>query len=324
MAENWNGVNVRYDLLPIGTRRTGQKLNTGKPVFGVVHDTGNPNTTAQQNVNYYKNTYMEPWASVSSAHIFIDDKECIITIPVTEKAWHVLYNATTDNAWYGVDANDGAFGVEISYFTSGSNARARSRKALDNACRVLAYLCKYWGINPRTHLPGHQDIQSDKVDPGNLLQACGYNRRDMTVMDNLIVKYMNGTVVKPKVIPTAKKGGSAKPVKKPASAPKKVTQTNAWRVNASGVTWKPEVGTFTVTAKKGIITRQFGGSRKYPVAEGLKYGTKKKYFEVIAHDGFIWLAYKTDSGKVAYCPIAQADKKVKTKRVGDYWVKLGK
>ena len=28
MAETWNGVPVRYDLLPIGTRRNGEALHT--------------------------------------------------------------------------------------------------------------------------------------------------------------------------------------------------------------------------------------------------------------------------------------------------------
>ena len=28
MAEKWNGVPVRYDLLPIGTRRSGEALHT--------------------------------------------------------------------------------------------------------------------------------------------------------------------------------------------------------------------------------------------------------------------------------------------------------
>ena len=42
MAETWNGVKVRYDLLPIGTRRCGERLHTknGKPSFAVMHDTG--------------------------------------------------------------------------------------------------------------------------------------------------------------------------------------------------------------------------------------------------------------------------------------------
>ncbi|MFQ3906163.1 hypothetical protein ABLV94_13465 [Staphylococcus sp. Mo2-7] len=44
--EKWNGVPVRYDWLPIGTRRSGQPLTTGKPKFAVAHDTGNKDTTS--------------------------------------------------------------------------------------------------------------------------------------------------------------------------------------------------------------------------------------------------------------------------------------
>ena len=73
-----------YRLLPYGTRRTGQPLDTGSPIFAVYHDTGNPDSTAQQNVNYYKNTYLQDWASTASAHFFVDDEECIICIPLDE------------------------------------------------------------------------------------------------------------------------------------------------------------------------------------------------------------------------------------------------
>ncbi|PNZ96080.1 N-acetylmuramoyl-L-alanine amidase, partial [Staphylococcus carnosus] len=75
--------------------------------------------------------------------VFVDDKEAIICIPVTEKAWHVLYNAVTDNNWYSLDSNDAAFGVEGSYFSD----KARSKKSLDNLARILAYLCDYWKID---------------------------------------------------------------------------------------------------------------------------------------------------------------------------------
>ena len=44
-------------------RRTGQKLDTGSPIFAVYHDTGNPGECNK--VNHYKNTYMEPWASTA-------------------------------------------------------------------------------------------------------------------------------------------------------------------------------------------------------------------------------------------------------------------
>lgn len=212
MTEKWNGVPVKYDWLPIGTRRSGQKLTSGNPVFAVAHDTGNPNTTAQDNVNYYKNSYNIDWSLVASAHIFVDDKECIVCIPVTEKAWHVLYNTPIDNNWYGIDANDGAFGAEGCYFTD----KKRSQKSLDNLARVLAYLVKYWKIDYKTEMPGHQDIQSDKVDPGNLLQAAGYSR-NVSNLDKLVTKYING--VKEESSKTPSKELSQPTKKKPTPSP---------------------------------------------------------------------------------------------------------
>lgn len=196
----WNGVPVYTDFLPFGTRRTGQRLVSGNPKFAVFHDTGNPNSTAQQNVNYYRNTYNIGWDATASAHIFVDDVECIICIPVTEKAWHVLYNTPIDNNWYDDDANDIAFGLEACYFSD----RARTRKSLDNACRIMAALCNSWGINPRNQMPGHQEIQYDKQDPGNILAAAGYGRHDMSVIDNLVIKYMKGDAPVKKVAPTVK------------------------------------------------------------------------------------------------------------------------
>lgn len=183
MAETWKGVPVRYQLLTIGTRRPGKKLRQGKPEFLVAHDTGNPNSTAQNNVDYYENTH-NIQQGIASAHIFVDDKEAIICIPVTEVAYHVLPSTTIDNAWYGVDANDGAAGVEICYFTN----KTRSQKSLDNGARVLAYLAEYWGIDYKTEMPGHQDIQYDKSDPGNALQASGYGHATSN-LDSIVAKY---------------------------------------------------------------------------------------------------------------------------------------
>ncbi|MEJ7506976.1 N-acetylmuramoyl-L-alanine amidase [Staphylococcus simulans] len=214
MSEVWNGVPVRFDLLPIGTRRSGQPLTTGKPKFMVIHDTGNINTTAQDNVDYYKNSYNIDWSMVASAHIFVDDKEAIICIPVTEKAWHVLYNTPIDNKWYNLDANDAAFGIEGCYFTD----KVRTQKSLDNTARVAAYLAKFWKIDYKTEAPGHQDIQNDKIDPGNLLEAAGYSR-DISNFDKIVAKYAEGTKVtlldKVKSQP-----GTAKKVENPTPSPK--------------------------------------------------------------------------------------------------------
>lgn len=208
----WNGVEVYFDLLPIGTRRSGQQLTTGTPAFAVAHDTGNINTTAQNNVDYYRNSYNIDWSLVASAHIFVDDKEAIICIPVTEKAWHVLYNAATDNNWYGLDANDAAFGVEGSYFSD----KARSKKSLDNLARVLAYLCDYWKIDHKTEMPGHQDIQAGKVDPGNLLEAAGHSR-NISNLDKLVNKYIGGVQEDDNMPDEVKEPTKEKPTQSPQS-----------------------------------------------------------------------------------------------------------
>ena len=34
----------------------------------------------------------------------------------------------------------------------------------------MAYLTKFWKINYENEMPGHQDIQADKQDPGIYLQ----------------------------------------------------------------------------------------------------------------------------------------------------------
>jgi len=104
---------ITYDFLKMGSkRRSGKKIN--KVGFVVGHDTGNKNSTAANNVAYYKRV-----DEYASAHTFIDDKDIIEIIPVTkgqiEKAWHVRYDAPTDNLTYENDANDSSIGVELCY-----------------------------------------------------------------------------------------------------------------------------------------------------------------------------------------------------------------
>ncbi|UOB21528.1 SH3 domain-containing protein [Macrococcus armenti] len=291
----WNSVPVYTDFLPIGTRRTGQRLDSGVPKFAVFHDTGNRDTSAQANVNYFKNTYNIDWNNVASAHIFVDDTECIICIPVTEKAWHVIYNTPTDNAWYGDDANDIAFGIEVSYYSN----RERSRKSLDNACRIMAALCNSWGINPRTQMPGHQDIQADKIDPGNLLEACGYPRRDMSIIDNLIVKYMAGDSPVKKVAPNVKKVVKGTPKK--VSVP--TVTKNGWTISKFGTKIKKEKAKFTVTVDKGITCRYLGPNVNNPVSGVLKKGESINYDTVYVAGGYVWLSWIANGGKRVFMPI---------------------
>ena len=77
--------------------------------FLVAHDTGNPNSTASNNVAWYIRSKDDASAS---AHIFVDDKQIIECIPAltgkTDKACDVIYNVSNYNEVYGVNANDAA------------------------------------------------------------------------------------------------------------------------------------------------------------------------------------------------------------------------
>lgn len=159
---------IKKDYIPAGTkRRGGTKLTGGKPTFGVVHDTGNPGSTANGNVSYYKNSRN---AMNASAHTFIDDNVIIECIPATtaapEKAWHVLYNVPTDNQKFGDDANDRAIGVELCYGSNINFAEAYKRYVW-----YCAYVSYKFGFSPTRWVGHHVLDPARKTDPVNALRT---------------------------------------------------------------------------------------------------------------------------------------------------------
>ena len=155
-------------LLPTNTlRRPGSKLLGVRYI--VAHDTANPNSTAQQNVNYYKQSANEVQAS---AHTFIDDVNIIECIPQTERALHVRGITPTDNLMFGVDANDYALGIELCYFPLDI---PRSQRAYNAYTAYIRDLCtKYRFLDPKTSVVGHFMLDpGNKRDPMNAFNVIG-------------------------------------------------------------------------------------------------------------------------------------------------------
>jgi N-acetylmuramoyl-L-alanine amidase CwlA len=154
---------ILESYLPVGTKRRSGRLIPGAQVrFIVAHDTGNPNSTARGNVNYYRNSCNEMSAS---AHLFVDDKEIIECIPALngppEKAWHVWYNRPKDNEIFGCDANDAAIGVEYCYGT-----RINADEAYARYVWVLASICSEFHLDPARSIVGHFFLDPQrKTDP---------------------------------------------------------------------------------------------------------------------------------------------------------------
>lgn len=163
-------------------RRSG--IDMPRVGFLVAHDTGNPSSTAANNVGYYERSRNEMSAS---AHIFVDDIEIIECIPFLtvgrEKAWHVLYNVTTDNAMYGDDANDIAGGVELCY-----GGRINIQEAYKRYIWVLAYACYKYGLNPAKHITGHYILDpARKTDPKDALRLLGKSFQDL--INDVVAEY---------------------------------------------------------------------------------------------------------------------------------------
>lgn len=106
-----------------------------RPTSVTVHNTGNPDTTAQNNRDYFSG---HPSAQVS-AHYVVDDTEAIRCIPEDEVAWHA-----------GQAANGSSLSIEVCEFTD----PARQAAANLNAARLVADILRrygWWLEQVRTH-----------------------------------------------------------------------------------------------------------------------------------------------------------------------------
>ena len=146
------------------SRRSGAKLKSVRRL--TAHDTGNPGSTAIQNVSYYIRSANEMSAS---AHIFVDDKEIICCIPLDEKAWGVRYNCTQDNILFGDDANDVSIQIELCY-----GGRIDNQKAYKNYVELMAFLCRQYSLNPLKNIDGHFQLDpARRTDPIGGLKEVG-------------------------------------------------------------------------------------------------------------------------------------------------------
>lgn len=164
---------MKYEIVPrylTGPSQRRPVLALDPCRFMVAHDTGNPGATAAANVAYYERTRNDMSAS---AHLFVDDREIIECIPfltgAAEKAYHVVYNVTTDNIRYGADANDAAGAVELCY-----GGRIDLGEAYKRYVWVLAYACYRYGLNPGTDIAGHYMLDpARRTDPREPLRLLG-------------------------------------------------------------------------------------------------------------------------------------------------------
>lgn len=192
---------MKYEIIPRylpGPSKRRPRLMMDRCRFMVAHDTGNPGSTASANVSYFARTSND---MSSSAHIFVDDQEIIECIPFltgpAEKAYHVVYNVTTDNARYGADANDAAGGVELCH-----GGRILLAESYKRYVWVMAYACYRYGLNPSTDIIGHYILDpARRSDPQEPLRQLGKTFADF--VRDVEDEYRASVIPEPKVLITA-------------------------------------------------------------------------------------------------------------------------
>ena len=167
---------TKFHLTKPSKRRSG--ILMPKVVGIVAHDTGNPTSTAWNNVRYYENSKDTMSAS---AHLFVDDKTIIECIPALtakpEKAWHVLYDMTADNdpSVFGDDSNDVAIGVELCY-----GGTINLQEAYKRYVYTMAMICHQYNIDPNKRIWGHYQLDPKrKTDPQTPLKMLNKTIEDL-------------------------------------------------------------------------------------------------------------------------------------------------
>ena len=124
-----------------------------KPIYIVVHDTGNPSPGADA-LNHYK--YFNGGNRKASAHYFVDDKRIVETVETANASWH----CGDGHGKYGI-TNSNSIGIEICI-----NSDGNYNFALENARQLIRFLMDFYKI-PLERVVRHFDA-SHKICPRSM------------------------------------------------------------------------------------------------------------------------------------------------------------
>ncbi|MGN8234668.1 peptidoglycan recognition protein family protein [Priestia flexa] len=136
--------------------RSGKKLTDVRKI--VMHYTANPGASAENHYKYFSSLS----GRYASAHFFIDSKDALCIIPLSEVAYHandVQQRDSKGNAYRGVaeikpNANLLSIGIELCIEKDGTFHAETIRKAEE----VAAELCKRYKLDPLTDIVRHYDV----------------------------------------------------------------------------------------------------------------------------------------------------------------------
>lgn len=153
-----------YQITEKLLRKGGRKENSNRPgtplrpVGVIIHETGTPNATAENEYRYFSTGYRG-----ASAHYFIDDKVILRVIPENEVAWHA-----------GPTANRMFLSMELCHFDD----EARFQEVWKRAVWLAADMCRRYAWDPDASVHSHAWVsrtwkETNHLDPEAYFAAHG-------------------------------------------------------------------------------------------------------------------------------------------------------
>ncbi|MGG2024202.1 N-acetylmuramoyl-L-alanine amidase [Gottfriedia sp. S16(2024)] len=244
--------------------RPGLKLSSVKKI--VLHWTANPGASADAHQRYFNGTAITS-KTYASAHLFVDSKEAICIIPLSEMAYHAndVYEKTTSGARYrGVpaiapNANKVSIGVEMCVEKDGTISDATEERTV----QVIAELCKMNGLTAED-IVRHYDI-THKPCPMPFIKASDCRFTEFKAKVAAILCPVSPP--NPAEVVTEPKAEAKPPVKAPA--PKPLPKMDTIGLNSRGSAVK------TLQTKVGVKADGIFGAqtqaavKKFQKANGL-------------------------------------------------------
>lgn len=287
----------------------------------VIHNTAG-SATALQDYNNLKNASVSRYTA-GVAHYYIDRKTVWRAIDTYSVAWHVA-DANGNNGYIGYEVNESMSASNKDFM---ANEQATFKKAaLDMLyyglpvnrttvklhCEFVPTAC------PHRSMALHADW--DPVTQGAAPQSVVNKLKDYFIAQ--IKKYYDNPALKAGApandkVPTKDTKPNTKPDNKAVENKKEIVKpAKGWQVNADGVKYMEEHGTFTCKSKIGIVTRLNGPYTGHPQAGLLRYNESVDYSEKQVYDGHVWISWDTYGGYTVYMPVRQIDENGKQ---GELW-----
>ena len=279
-----NSAKFKYDIVQNYKVPSGKagRFAAGKPTWGVVHSSGNPNAGIDSEI-----AYMAKNQDYAFTHAWAGHNK-------------IVEIANTDYRCWGAGRTANQYAVQIEVTEDKRLTKAQKLQAIDREAFWMAVQCAYYDI-PMNRVYSHNDIShmypqdTNHTDPIAFFKSVGVS---WSAFKAQVKKYHDilkagGDTTKVNAL-----GSKATPAKSPSTngIVKKYAEKGVFYPNETIIVRDAP------NTKANIITRYYKG-------ENLTYHT------VHIGNGYVWLEYLRHSGKSGFIPIRE----YKNGKYGKVW-----